>query len=111
MSFENNIQKWVDLENKIKNLNKETKLLKEQQKTLETQIINTANENNISNSIIKINNIKIRFTNTTIYEALSFKYLEKNLINIINDQNTIKQIINHLKTNRNQKTVKELKII
>ena len=94
MSFENKIQQWVQIDNQIKKLNEQAKQLREQRNTLETNLTNYAKSNNISNTTIKVNNDKLKFTDTKVPEPLTFKYLEKTL-GEITLQNPFKLILSY----------------
>ena len=109
MNFENQIQKWVSIDNEIKNLNEKTKLLRDTRNKLSESIINYANEKKISNSTIKISDGKLKFTNTKVTEPLTFKYIEHTLAEIIINESQLKYIIEHLKNKRTSKVIPEIK--
>ena len=111
MSFENQIQQWVTLDNEMRNLNEKIKDLRDNRNKLSENIIDYANNKNLAtaNSVIKISDGKLKFVNTKIQEGLTFKYLEKSLAEIINNPSQLKLIVEHLKNNRTTKTVQEIK--
>ena len=111
MNFENQIQHWVTVDNEIRNLNEKIKTLRDTRTKLSENIINYANDKKIANanSVIQISDGKLKFVNTKIPEALTFKYLEKSLAEIINNPAQLKLIVEHLKNNRTNKTVQEIK--
>lgn len=109
MSFDNKIQQWVQIDNQIKKLNEQAKQLREQRNTLETNLTNYAKSNNISNTTIKVNNDKLKFTDTKVPEPLTFKYLEKTLGEIIKNESQVKVIMDHIKQKRSIKIVPEIK--
>lgn len=109
MNFENQIQKWVSIDNEIKNLNEKTKLLRETRNQLSENIINYANEKKITNSTIKISDGKLKFTNTKVIEPLTFKYIENTLAEIISNESQLKYIMEYLKNKRTSKIIPELK--
>jgi hypothetical protein len=109
MSFDNKIQQWVQIDNQIKKLNEQAKQLREQRNTLETNLTNYAKSNNISNTTIKVNNDKLKFTDTKVPEPLTFKYLEKTLGEIIKNESQVKVIMDHIKQKRSVKIVPEIK--
>ncbi len=109
MSFENNIQQWVKLDNDLKKLNEQIKSLREQRNVLELNITNYAKHNNMKESVVQINNDKLKFIDTKVQEPLTFKYLEKTLGEIIKDENKVKMIMEHLKQKRSHKIVPEIK--
>jgi hypothetical protein len=109
MNFENEIKKWVSVDNEIKNLNEKTKILRDTRNKLSESIINYANEKKISNSMIKITDGKLKFTNTKVTEPLTFKYIEQTLAEIIINESQLKYIIEHLKNKRTSKVISEIK--
>jgi uncharacterized coiled-coil DUF342 family protein len=54
MSFENQIQQWVSVDNQLKQLNEKVKEMREKRNVLEQNITNYASSNNLSNATIKI---------------------------------------------------------
>jgi hypothetical protein len=109
MSFEQQIQQWVSIDNQIKILNDKIKTLRDQKTTLNENIINHASKNNLVNSTIQITDGKLKFVNTKVQSPLTFKYLEKSLGEIIKNQTQVNQIIDYVKNKREIKTISEIK--
>jgi len=109
MSFENNIQQWVQLDNQLKQLNDKTKELREKRNSLEQNITTYASSNNLSNATVQISDGKLKFTNTKVPEPLTFKYLEKTLSEVIKNESQVKLIMEHIKQKRAVKIVPEIK--
>jgi dihydroorotase len=109
MSFENQIQQWVSLDNQLKQLNEKVKDLRDKRNNLEENITSYASENNLSNATVKISDGKLKFTNTKVQEPLTFKYLEKTLGEVIKNESQVKLIMEHLKQKRAVKIVPEIK--
>ena len=109
MSFENQIQQWVQLDNQVKQMNEKTKELREKRNSLEKSISNHVSSNNLSNATIKINNEKLKFATTKVPEPLTFKYLEKTLCEVIKNENQVKLIMEHIRQKRDVKFVPEIK--
>ena len=109
MSFENQIQQWVSLDNQLKQINDKAREIREKRTRLTENITNYAQNNNLYNNIINISDGKLRFSNTKTPETLTFKYLEKSLSEIIKNELQVKTIIEHLKQNRDVKVIQEIK--
>lgn len=109
MSFENQIQQWVQMDNQLKQLNEKTKELREKKNTLEKNITSYVSSNNLSNSTVQIGDGKLKFTNTKVPEPLTFKYLEKTLGEIIKNETQVQLIMEHIKQKRTIKIVPEIK--
>jgi len=109
MSFENQIQQWVSLDNQLKQLNEKVKDLRDKRNNLEENITSYASENNLSNATVKMSDGRLKFTNTKVQEPLTFKYLEKTLGEVIKNESQVKLIMEHLKQKRAVKIVPEIK--
>jgi len=109
MSFENQIQQWVVIDNQLKMLNEKTKELREKRNSLTSNITNYADSNSLSNKLIQISDGKIKITSSKIAEPLTFKYIEKTLGEVIKNESQVKMIIEHLKQKRESKIVPEIK--
>jgi hypothetical protein len=109
MSFENQIQQWVSLDNQLKQMNEKVKEIREKRNTLEKNITNYASSNNLSNSTIQISDGKLKFANTRVPEPITFKYLENTLGEIIKNESQVKLIMEYIKNKRNIKIVPEIK--
>lgn len=109
MDFENQIQQWVQIDNQLKTFNEKIKHLREQRNSLTEYITKYAITNNLYNKNINISNERIQICNTKIAEPLTFKYLEKALGEIIQNESQVKIIIEKLKQKRNIKTIPEIK--
>ena len=109
MKFEKGIQQWVSIDNQLKILHEKTSELREAKSELSKNIFGYADKNNLRNSIINISDGRLKFINTNVATPLTFKYVEKSLGEIIEDENQVKKIMDYLKKNRDIKTVAEIK--
>jgi len=109
MSFENQIQQWVSIDNQIKQLNEKVKEMREKRTLLENNLTSYASSNNLSNSTIQIGDGRLKFTNTKVPEPITFRYLEKTLGEIIKNESQVKLIMEHIKQKRSIKVVPEIK--
>lgn len=109
MSFENNIQKWVAVDNQLKTLNEKIKSLRETRNTLSDDITSYAEKNNLSNSTVNISDGKLKFVNTKVPAPLTFKFLEKTLGEVIRNEVQAKLIVDQIKDKREIKVVPEIK--
>ena len=109
MSFENNIQKWVAVDNQLKSLNEKMKTLRDTRNTLSGDITSYAEKNNLSNSTVNISDGKLKFVNTKVQAPLTFKFLEKTLGEVIRNDIQAKLIVDQIKDKREIKVVPEIK--
>jgi hypothetical protein len=109
MNFENQLQQWLQIDNQLKTYNEKIRVLREQRSSLTENITKYAISNNLSDKNLKMFNERIQISNTKIVEPLTFKYLEKTLGEIIQNENQVKLIIEKLKQKRNVKIIPEIK--
>jgi len=109
MNFEQQVQQWTAIDNQLKQLNEQTKQLREKRSNISNSITSYASNHGISSSGIKISDGTLKIVSTRVPEQLTFKYLEKSLSKIIKNENQVKQILDHIKTNREIKVVSEIK--
>uniref|UniRef100_A0A6C0C375 Uncharacterized protein n=1 Tax=viral metagenome TaxID=1070528 RepID=A0A6C0C375_9ZZZZ len=100
MSFQENIQKWVALDNKIKQINSETRLLRQQKNEISTDIFDYAETNNLQNAIIEITDGKLKFQQSKSSSPLTFKFIESCLNDCIKNEEQVKMIIKFIKQKR-----------
>jgi hypothetical protein len=109
MSFEQNIQQWVSIDNQIRLLNDKIHELREKKSQLSENITNHVEQNNLRNATVQISDGKLRFVNTKVSSPLTFKYVEKSLGEVIKNQTQVKQIVEYLKEKRDVKVIPEIK--
>ena len=109
MSFENQIQKWVAVDNQLTSLNEKMKVLRETRNALSGDITSYAEKNNLSNNTVNINDGKLKFVNTKVQTPLTFKFLEKTLGEVIRNEVQAKQIVDQIKNKREVTVVPEIK--
>ena len=109
MNFEQQVQQWVSIDNQLKRLNELIKQLREKRATISNSITSYAVNHGISSSGIKISDGTLKIVSTRVPEQLTFKYLEKSLSKIIKNENQVKQILDHIKANREITVLPEIK--
>ena len=75
MSFEENIKKWVVIDNQLKILNEQAKQMRKDKNTMEESIMTYVETNQLKNATINITNGKLRFVNTKQTTPLTLKYI------------------------------------
>ena len=66
MSFEENIQKWVLLDNQIKVVNEKAKELRDKRSDLTKSLSTFVENKNMQNTTIEISDGKLKFVNTKV---------------------------------------------
>lgn len=111
MSFETQIKEWVSIDNQLKIDNEKIKLLKDRKNDIKEEIIKYTIDNKLTSAVIELNDSKLKFVTTNTNQTLTLKYVENCLKKFINDDNDIKKIMDHIKTNRDIKSVLDIKRI
>lgn len=109
MSFEQNIQQWITVDNQIKQLTDKMKELRDTKNTLNDAIFTHVQNSNLSNATVQISDGKLKFIKTKDTQQLTFKYLETCLHEIIKNEEQANKIIEYIKNKRDVKYVSEIK--
>lgn len=109
MSFEQNIQQWVSIDNQMKLLNDKMKELREKKNVISEQINSHIETSQLNNVSIKISDGQLKFINVKETQPLTFKYLETCLSEIIKNEEQVKKIVEYIKNKREVKYVPEIK--
>ena len=109
MSFEQNLQQWVQIDNQMKSLSDKLKDLKEKKNNLSNQINEHIETNNLTNKTVKLNDGQLKFGKFKETQPLTFKYLETCLNEIIKNEEQFKKIVTYIKDKRETKYVPEIK--
>lgn len=109
MSFEENIKKWVALDNQLKNLADQTKKLREDKNSAEVMILSYVETQGLKNATVNITNGKLRFTETKQTAPLTLKYVEDCLGKCIGNATQVGQIMQVIKDSREIKYSADIK--
>jgi hypothetical protein len=108
MSFEQQLQQWVSIDNQMKIVADKMKELRDKKNAISEQI-NTHIETNQINSVVKLSDGQIKFVKVKETQPLTFKYLETCLSEIIKNEEQVKKIVEYIKNKREVKYVPEIK--
>jgi hypothetical protein len=109
MSLEENIKKWVSLDNQIKTFTDKTKHLREEKNGLEENILQYIEKNQLKNATINISDGKLRFVSTKQTAPLTLKYIEECLGKCIANSAQVQQIMKVIKESREVKYTEDIK--
>lgn len=109
MAFENNIKKWVLVDNEIKKMNEQIKDLRNKRNEYQQEIYNYVTDNQLENATIQINDGKLKFNEIKQTSPLTIKFIKECLMEIIDSDEQVEQIINHIKERRNVKYIKDIR--
>ena len=108
MSFEQQIQQWITIDNQMKQLTDKIKELRDKKTTLNDAIFNHVENSNLSNSTVQISDGKLKFIKIKDTQQLTFKYLETCLHEIIKNEEQVNKIVEYIKNKRDVKYVPEI---
>lgn len=107
--FTENIKRWVLLDTHIKRIQERVKELKEERSELDEAICSYLAKHNMQEKKIEIHDGEIRCAEKKDYTPLSYSYLEKVLLTIVNESSTVERILQCIKDQRQVKTRTELR--
>lgn len=109
MSFEDKIKDWVKYDDKIREYNNLIKDLRDKKITLQKEITDYADENNLLHATIQISDGKLKFNKKKVTSPLSLKYVQKCLETCISNEDDIAKIMSIIKSNRESNYVDDIK--
>ena len=109
MSLEENIKQWVRLDDQLKMVNEKSKEIREKKNNIEENILVYVEKNNLENATAKITGGKLKFIETKQTAPLTLKFIEECLNQTINNPLKVKEILAHMKEQREIKYIKDIK--
>ena len=109
MSFEQDIQNWVLIDNQMKLLTEKMKELRDKKNAISQKINTHVETDQLENTSIKISDGRLKFIKVKDTQQLTFKYLETCLSEIIKNEEQVKKIVEYIKNKREVKYVPEIK--
>ena len=111
MSFEEQVQKWVSVDNQLRLLTDRVKKIREEKNTCETASMTYVETKNLTNTVINISDGNLRFVSTKQYQPLTFKYIEECLKKCIRNPEQVSMLLNFIKENREENYSPDIKRI
>jgi hypothetical protein len=109
MSFEQNIQQWVVIDNQMKQLQDKLKELREKKNAISDNIETHIENNELTNTSVKLSDGQLKFVKVKETQPLTFKHLESCVGEIIKNEEQVKKIVEYIKNNRVVKYVSVIK--
>jgi hypothetical protein len=107
--FDKQIQKWVEVDNKIKKMNAELKSSREMKNELETSIMTTVNNKKLLNTSLSLPDGRLRFMETKTTNPISLTFVEQCLNELIPNKSQVQHILKYMKEKREIKINPEIK--
>ena len=111
MSLEENIKKWVVLDNQQKKLNEKVKELRNSKNDLTNSIITNFSDKNIKSPIIKISDGRLSLIETQQANVISFKFLSDIFKEYFHDEKEANKLLDFIKSKRTYTNVSSIKRI
>ncbi len=107
--FDKQIQKWIEMDNKIKKINAELKTSRDLKNDIETSIMETVNNKKLLNTSLSLPDGRLRFVETKTTNPISLTFIEKCLNDLIPNKSQVQHILKYMKDKREIKTNPEIK--
>lgn len=107
--FQNQIQQWVELDNKVKLLNNEIRELRTERNNISEEIVSFVDTNNLNKAVIEISDGSLKFGTVKQTSAITLKFVKQCLSECIDNENTVEQLITYIKSKRDIKTKSDIK--
>ena len=109
MSFEQQLQQWVAIDNQMKTLNDRMKELRDKKNVLSQNINTHIETNNLTDSSVKLSDGQLKFVKVKDTQQLTFKHLDTCLREIIKNEEQVTKIVEYIKNKRDVSYVTEIK--
>lgn len=107
--FQEDIKQWVALDTQLKLITDKAKDVRNERNEKSDTIMEFVDDNNLSSSIIKISDGKLRFTTNKQTAPLTLGFLEKCLMELFNNEEKVVQIMDYVKDKREIKYNNDIK--
>jgi len=111
MTLEENIKKWVVIDNQQKKINEELKKLRIKKNDLTNNIVLDFSKKNIKSPIIKISDGKLSLIETQHTNVISFKFLLESFTEYFEDEEQANKLLDFIKSKRTFTYVSSIKRI
>ena len=103
----NNLKRHHNTVHKL--LNEKMKTIRDKKNLMTKNILSYVDQNNLTDKSIKIPNGTLKFVNSNTTQAITFKYLETCLSEIIKNDSKVKKILDYIKQRREIKQQMDIK--
>ena len=100
MSLESNIRQWVQIDNRLRQLNLEQKNIRQEHNKLSYTIIDTIKSGHDNTRVVKISDGRLNISDLNHYQPLTFNYLKTVLNRYFDDNGEAEKLLEFIKQNR-----------
>ena len=108
-SFEENIKKWVSLDNETKVLNERLKEIRHKKNTVLHNINNYVETQSLENAVVNISDGQLKFVKTNSTQNLTLGFLEECLFDVFKNREQTEKVMEFIKSRRETKTNSEIR--
>ena len=109
MTLQDNIKEWIKIDNEITSLNFRVKELRDSKKPIQSNIMEHIETENLFDATVKISDGRLKFVQQRQSAPLTLKYVEQCLKEKIENEDTVENIMNHIKNSRECKQTTAIK--
>ncbi|MBE29510.1 hypothetical protein CL646_05545 [bacterium] len=107
--FQENIKKWVTMDNNIKTATEELKNMKIERSEISDTILDFVETENLNSTTININNGTLKFGTVKQSNGLTLTYVKSCLEQCISNEDDVNSIMDVIKSSREVKVSSEIK--
>ena len=107
--FQNHIKQWVEIDNQVKILNTELRELRMKRNNISDHIVSFVDTNNLDKAVIEISDGSLKFGTTKQTSPITLKFIKKCLNECINNEESVEQLIEYIKSKRDIKMKSDIK--
>jgi hypothetical protein len=107
--FQENIKRWVTMDNEIKNVTDTLKTMKTQRSEISDTILDYVESENLNSTTININNGSLKFGTSRQSTGLTLTYIKSCLEKCIPEEDDVNAIMDVIKNSRDVKISSEIK--
>ena len=108
-SFEEQIKRWVSLDDKQRQLVEQTKIIRDEKNATCEKILSYVDTNGLGNATVRISDGKLKFASASQPAPLSLKFVQDCLTQCLPNQALVQQIMNYIREKRQVKTRPEIR--
>jgi hypothetical protein len=101
--FNENIKKWVLLDNELSIMRNKSREMRERKNNLTNNLYTYAEQNNLDTATIQISDGILKFQQLKQTSPLTFRFLEECLNDCLGDEERVKSILKYIKSKREEK--------
>ena len=109
MTLQYNIKEWIKIDNEITSLNSKVKELRDSKKPIQSSIMEHIETENLFDATVKISDGRLKFVQQRQSAPLTLRYVEQCLKEKIENEDTVENIMTHIKNSMENKQTTDIK--